>query len=82
MIFFAEALGLRRSFWAFSGREEELPVGVLAELMDQDTKPAGGVTAAAGGLGRSESLDEIGAQGFVLAVSGVLGLEEGASESC
>jgi len=55
-------------------------MGVLAEVMDEDAKAAGGVTATASGFGRRESFDEEGAEGLVLAVSGVLRLEEEAGE--
>ena len=48
--------------------------------MGQDAKTPPGVAAAAGGFGGGEPLDEVGAQGFVLAVSGVLGLPERAGE--
>jgi len=48
----------------------------MAELMDQDTEASGSVAAAARGFGRGQPLDEIGAQRFVLAVGGVLGLEK------
>ena len=63
-----------------AGGEEELALGVLAELVDQDAEAARGVAAAAGGFGRAEALEEIGAEGFVLAVGGVLWLEEEAGE--
>jgi len=77
---FAEALGLGGGFGAFGRREEELAVGVLAELVDQDAEASRGVTTAAGGFGGREALDEVGAQGFVLAVRGVLRLEEEVGE--
>jgi len=48
--------------------------------MGQDAKATRSVAATAGGLGRGEALDEIGAEGFVLAMGGVPGLEEVASE--
>jgi len=79
---FAEALFLGGGLRSFGRGEEELAFGVLAELVDQDAEAARGVAAAAGGLGRGEAFDEEGAEGFVLAMGGVLRLEEEASEIC
>ena len=59
-----------------SGCEEEGPLGVLTELMDQDAKAAGGVAEARGGGGGRKSLDEVSAEGLVLAVGRVDRLEE------
>jgi hypothetical protein len=44
--------------------------------MDQDTKAARGVAEAAGDFDTGEAVHEEGAEGLVLAVSGVGGLEE------
>ena len=52
-------------------------MGLLAELADQDTETARGITEAAGSLLGGEFLDEEGAQGLILAVGGVGGREEG-----
>ena len=79
---FAESLGLGGGFGALGRGEEELAIGVLAELMGQYAEASRGISAAAGGFGRREPLDEVGAQGFILAVGGVLGLEEGAGKGC
>ena len=57
-------------------RCEESSIRVLAELMAQDAESAWAIAEAPGRLGRAESLDEIGPQGFVLPVGGVLGHEE------
>jgi len=57
-------------------------VGVLAELMDQDAKAARSVSAAMRGLGRGERFDEVGAEGFVLTMGRVLGLEEHMRQIC
>ena len=73
-------MGLGSGFGAFGRREEELAVGILAELVDQDAKTPRSIATTAGGLGRREALDEKGAQGFVLAVGRVLRLEEEAGE--
>jgi hypothetical protein len=48
--------------------------------MDQDAKAARCVTPTTGGFGRGESLHEVGAESFILAVGGVLRLEEEASQ--
>jgi hypothetical protein len=53
---------------------------VLAELMAEDAEAAGGVPEASGGLSGGEVIDEESAKRFVLAVGGVLGLEENARE--
>src|SRR5262249_54751982 len=61
------------------GGGEEVPLGLSAELVDEDAEAAGGVTEASGRLGRREALDEEGPQGFVLPMGGVGGLQEAAS---
>ena len=48
--------------------------------MDEDAEAAGGVAEACGGLGGGESLDEVGAEGLVLAVGGVGRLEKAVGE--
>jgi hypothetical protein len=48
----------------------------LTELMDQDAKAARGVAEAASDFGTGEAVHEEGAEGLVLAVGGVGGLEE------
>jgi hypothetical protein len=45
--------------------------------VDQDAKAARGVAEAVGGLFGAELVDEEGAEGFLLAMGGVGGLEEG-----
>jgi hypothetical protein len=58
-----------------------LGVGLAAELVAQDAEGAGGVAEVAGDLGGGSSLGEVGAQGFVLAMQGFLGLAEEAGRS-
>jgi len=53
-----------------------LPVRVLPELMDQDAKASFRVTESFSGLLVGQAIDEIGAQGLVLSMGGVGGLEE------
>jgi hypothetical protein len=48
----------------------------MAKLVAKHSKGARRITEAAGGLRRGKPLDEIGTQGFVLAMEGVDGLEE------
>jgi hypothetical protein len=67
-------LGSGRSFGA--RREEELPLGILAELMAQDPEAARSVAKAASGLGGGDAIDEVRAQGLVLAVERILGHQE------
>jgi hypothetical protein len=50
--------------------------------MDQNAEASGSVSAAPGGLGGGEIFNEVGAEGLVLTVRGVLGLEEKAGEVC
>jgi hypothetical protein len=56
--------------------QEEGTAGFLAEAVDQNAEAAGAVAEASGGLVRGKALDEEGPEGLVLAVGGVLGLEE------
>ena len=76
----AEGIGLGRGLGPLGRRQEEGAAGILAELVDQDTEAARGIAEAAGDLGAGEAIDEEGAEGLVLAVGGVGGLEEDAGE--
>ena len=51
-------------------------------MMDKDPKASRGVSEALGDFGPGETIDEEGAQGLVLAVSRIGGLEEYAGELC
>ena len=51
---FAEGIGLGCGLGSLGRGQEEGAAGVLAELMDQDAKAAGGVTEAAGDFGTGE----------------------------
>jgi len=62
--------------------EERAFVGVVAELMAQDTERAGGITELGGDLMGGKLFDEIGAESFVLAVKMVLGGEEEGDRVC
>jgi len=47
--------------------------GIVAELVAEDAEGAGGVGEATGDLGAGELIDEVSAEGFVLAVEGDFG---------
>ena len=57
---------------------EEAPrlVSQLAELMTEDAEGAGGIAKASGDFEGGESLNEVGAEGFVLTLERVIGGEE------
>ena len=61
--------------------DEEVPFGLIAELMDEDPEAPRGVAEPGGGLGRGEAVDEEGPQGLVLPMGGVGGLQEAAGQS-
>ena len=69
-------VGLGSGLGSFSRLEEEVASGILAELVDEDSEAPWGVTEAMSGLGDGEAIDEEGAEGFVLTVGCVGGLEE------
>jgi hypothetical protein len=51
-------------------------LGIVAELMAEDAEGAGSVAEAAGNVGRGFLIDEVSAEGFVLALHGELGGQE------
>ena len=57
-------------------REEEVALGVLAELVDEDSEAPRRVTEVASDIGAGLSLDEEGAERLVLAMDGVGRFEE------
>jgi hypothetical protein len=61
---------------------EERAMGVFSEVMGQDPETSFRIPEAPGSLLVAYALDEIGAEGFVLPVGGVLRLEEEASHIC
>ena len=77
---FAEGIDLRCRLRSLGRGQEEGAMGILAELVDQDAKAAGGVTEAAGNFGTGDVVHEEGAEGLVLAVGGVGGFEENLGE--
>ena len=64
----AEGIGFGSGSWPFSRGTEEVATGILAELMDQDAEAPRGIAEAAGCLVAGKSVDEVGAEGFVLAM--------------
>ena len=76
----AEWLRLGRGLRSLGRGEEEVPPGVLTELVDKNTQAPWGVAEAARDLGTRESLHEEGTEGLVLAVGGVGRFEEDASK--
>ena len=62
------------------GGDEEVALGLVAELMDEDPEAPRRVAEPSGRLGRWEAVDEEGPQGFVLPMGGVGGLQEPAGQ--
>src|SRR5262249_12490751 len=60
---------------------EKVPLGLIAELMDEDPEAPGCVPEPASGLSRGDPVDEERPQGFVFPMSGVRGLQEAAGQS-
>src|SRR5262249_56897030 len=60
--------------------DEEVTVGPMSELMDEDAEAPRRVAEASGRLGRWEALDEEGSERLVLSMGGVGGLQEAAGE--
>jgi len=58
------------------GWKKEIAAWILAEVVDQDAKASIRVPESFGGLLVAQALDEIGAEGLVLSMGGVGGLEE------
>ena len=62
--------------------KEEGAIWMLAELMSEDTKASRRIPEAAGDFDRREILDEVGPEGFILAVSGICGSKKEAGHRC
>ena len=63
-----------------AGGDEEIAVGLVAELVDEDAETSRRVAEASGRLGRWEAVDEEGPEGLVLSMGGVGGLQEAAGQ--
>jgi hypothetical protein len=72
----------RRSLRSLLRGKKEGASWMLAELMGKDTEAPRGIPEAVGDLSRREILDEVGPEGFILAVSGIRGFEKEASHGC
>jgi hypothetical protein len=72
----SETVGLRRSLGALLRGKEEGPIWMLTELVGQDSEASRGIAEAAGDLNRRQILNEVGPEGFVLPVSGIVGFEK------
>jgi hypothetical protein len=75
-------IGFGRRLGSFLGGQEERAPRVLTELMREDPEASGGIGEAAGDFGRRELIDEVGPEGFVLAVGRVLGFQKEVSHRC
>ena len=73
-------IGLRSGLGFFGRLDEEVASGILAELVDEDSEAPRGITEAMSSLGAGEAIEEEGAEGLVLTVGSVGGLEEEAGE--
>ena len=62
-----------------AGGEEKGGLGIVTEVIAEDAEGAWGVTEGAGNLLGGAALEEIGAEGFVLALFGQGGLAEEAA---
>lgn len=58
------------------GEESGAAGGVMAELVAEDTEGAGGIAKAFRHLRGRQAVDEVGPEGFVLALGGGFGAEE------
>ena len=56
--------------------DKETRIGVAQKGVAEDAESAGGVAEATGDVGRGLLIDEVGTEGFVLALQGKLGRQE------
>ena len=73
--------GLWARFWKRTRSLSSVRVRV-AELGAEDAEAARRIAEAGGGLGGGQAVDEVGSEGFVLALGGVSGFEEESSVGC
>jgi hypothetical protein len=76
------AIGFRRSLRPLLRGKEEGAIWILAELVSEDPEASRRIPEAACGFDRREIIDEVGPEGFVLAVSGISGFEKEAGHIC
>ena len=77
-----EGIGLGCGLGSFGRGEKEVPLMVLAELVDQDSEASRGVTKAPSNFGAGGSINKKGAEGLVLAVGGVSWFKEDLRQVC
>ena len=77
-----DTIGFGRSLGSLLRGKEEGALWMLAELMGEDAEASRGIPEAAGNFGGGELIDEVGPEGFVLAVGGILGFEKEAGHRC
>ncbi len=76
----ADRIRLRGGGGSFSGRAEELAMGILPELVAHDAEGARGVTEESSGVLGGGIINKEGAEGLVLSMGGIGRLEEEAGE--
>jgi hypothetical protein len=77
-----DTVRFRRNLRSFLRGKEEGAIGMLTKLMGQDTEASRRIPEPACDFSRRKILDEIGSEGFVLAVSRIPGFEEEAGHIC
>jgi hypothetical protein len=77
-----DTVSFRRSLRPLLRGKKEGAIRMLAELMGKDTKASWRIPEAAGDFDGREILDEVGPEGFVLAVSRIPGFEKEAGHIC
>jgi hypothetical protein len=80
--FVSDAARFRRSLRSLLRRKEEGAIGMLTEFMGENTKTSRRIPEAMGDFGRREILDEVGPEGFILAMSGIGGFEKEVGHMC
>jgi hypothetical protein len=76
------AIGFRRSLRPLLRGKEEGAMWIVAELVSEDPEASRRIPEAVGDFDRREMIDEVGPEGFVLAVSWISGFEEEAHHIC
>jgi hypothetical protein len=77
-----ETVRFRRSLRSLLRGKEEGAIWMLAEPMGEDTKASRRIPEAVSHFSRREILDEVGPEGFILAVSSIPGFEKEAGHRC
>jgi hypothetical protein len=77
-----DTVSFRRSLRPLLRGKEEGAIWMLAELVGEDTEASRRIPEAAGDFNRREIIDEVGPEGFVLAVSGISGFEKEVGHIC